>query len=151
MCPILWATFPSLSMLVTGGTTKLACPCPFCPLLLSNSHYFLQTLLYCSLQQALSMVKSALMTRISSLPSCSISFCSHTSPLQFIPCFINGWQYPGIQVIFFVCVWRSSNGTFLDWGSDATLVPQQKIHFYCKIVVVYEYLQFISTVLSQIV
>lgn len=74
--------------------------------------------------------------------------CPHP---QLIPCIINGWQCPGTQAIFLVCVWRSSNGTFLDKGFDATLVPQQKIHFHSKIVVVYEYLQFISTDLSQIV
>lgn len=116
-------------------------------------HDFLQSLPQCSLQQALSMItlKSALMTRMSILSSCSISFYSHMSPFTADSLFYN-WMAASCDTdyLFGLCLERQ--WWYIPWLGlfDATLVSWlQKIHFHSKIT--YEYFQIISTVLSQIV
>lgn len=74
---------------------KFACPCPFCPPCLANSPQdeVLQTQRFP--QQALHLItlKNALLTRMSTLPSCNISFHSCISP---VPAYL--WFYKWIAI-----------------------------------------------------
>lgn len=161
MCPISWATLPLLPMLVTtcaGETTKLACPCPFCPPRLSNSHmipfrHFLSALFSKPYQWFHWRVHW--WPGWAFFPPAVFPFTPTCPHPQLIPCFINGWQCPGAQAIFSVCVWRGSNGSLqLQWAnahckSNGSYIQgslmlywyhyYKKIHFHSKIAVVYQY------------
>lgn len=93
---------------------------------------FLQTLAQCSLQQVLSVItlKSALMIRMSILPSCSISFYFHTFPSPAYSLFYK-WTAMSWDTGYLLGLWL-----YISWSGvfDATLVSQiQKYIFILKL------------------